>query len=216
VTFVERFAEVVTPNPGGSDDPLGESVLDVEQPWLRVFEPRDVRLVIGRGQDPHRELQIPAAQADGVPVHRRVCGGGAVVLAPGMVVVALRLPRADRFPDAWLEHIGSVLASGLSDLTRSVVVRGHGDLALAGDVGQEGAERKILGSSLRLSGRWCYYLASLLLADHSHLMRRYLSTPSREPRYRGGRDHESFCTWLAMKPVEVIGRLEEVCRAAFT
>ncbi|MDA3960592.1 MAG: hypothetical protein PF961_07360, partial [Planctomycetota bacterium] len=70
--FTERWPEIVTPQPGGSDDPLGESVLDPVNPWCRVFEPRDVRLVIGRHQDPERELIVAQAQADGVPIHRRV------------------------------------------------------------------------------------------------------------------------------------------------
>ena len=77
--FHEPFPTIVAPQPGGLFDPLGESVLDLDQPWLRVFEPRDVRLVLGRNQDPHRELIVAQAQADDVPIHRRVAGGGAVV-----------------------------------------------------------------------------------------------------------------------------------------
>lgn len=211
MTFTERFPDVVTPNPGGPLDPLGESVLDESQPWLRCFDPVDTRLVIGRGQDPHRELRVDHARADGVPIHRRVCGGGAVVLAPGMLVIALRLPRGDRFPDAWLQHLGGVLAEGLSSPEHPVLVRGHGDLAIA----TEGGERKVLGSSLRLTGPWCIYLASLLLSDQRSRMDRYLASPSREPDYRKGRGHGEFCAWLDLAPDLAQERIETACKRAF-
>ena len=89
--FIEPHPDLVEPNPGGADDPLCESVLDPLSPWLRLHEPHDVRLVIGRHQDPERELQTGVARADRIPIHRRVSGGGAVVLAPGMLLIALRL-----------------------------------------------------------------------------------------------------------------------------
>lgn len=213
--FEEHFPAIVTPNPGGPLDPLGESVLDPAQPWLRVFEPADMRAVIGRGQDPTVELQIAALSADRIPVHRRVCGGGAVMLAPGMLVVALRLPRGDRFPDAWLAHIAEVLAPAVAMATGTTVVpRGHGDLAL-----REGdQERKILGASLRLTGSWCIYLGVLLIADAVPLMERYLAHPSREPEYRAGRGHGVFCTYLGRFGVEAghVGqKIEAACRDAF-
>ena len=69
MTFIELRPDVISPNPGGVADPLGESILDVSQPWLRVFEPQDVRVVIGRHQDPARELLIENAQADHRPIH---------------------------------------------------------------------------------------------------------------------------------------------------
>lgn len=213
--FEERFPAIVTPNPGGPLDPLGESVLDSGLPWLRVFEPADVRAVIGRGQDPTVELQVAALNADRVPVHRRVCGGGAVILAPGMLVVALRVPREDRFPDAWLAHIADVLAPAVATATGAdVVARGHGDLAV-----REGDhERKVLGASLRLTGPWCIYLGVLLVADACPLMERYLAHPSREPGYRAGRGHAAFCTHLNRFGIEVAGLAPVVtaaCMRAF-
>lgn len=192
--FTERWPEIVVPNPGGVDDPLGESVLDHDQSWLRVFEPRDLRLVIGRHQDPERELLVAAAQADGVPIHRRVCGGGAVVLAPGMVVVALRLPRAAEMDaNCYFGRINAALipaVAGVAGVEPSC--RGHGDLAVV----EDGHERKILGASLRQTSRGVYYLGVLLVADVVAQMERYLAAPSREPEYRAGRGHGAFCTHL--------------------
>lgn len=212
--FTERWPEIVSPNPGGPEDPLGESVLDPALPWLRVFQPREVRLVIGRHQDPERELLLDAARVDGVPVHRRVCGGGAVVLAPGMSVVALRLPRQGQLdPDCVFARINGALIPAVEEVAGiAPTCRGHGDLAFL----QDGAWRKILGASLRQTSRGIYYLGVLLVDDAVALMERYLAAPSREPDYRAGRGHAAFCTHLSAHGVrlaDLLVALERHCRA---
>lgn len=210
--FIEPFPDLVVPNPGGSRDPLGESVLDRQEPWLRLFEPRDVRVVLGRNQDPHRELRVDQVRADGVPIHRRVAGGGAVVLAPGMLVVAMRLQPAAVAPDQVFALVNQALVPGVEAvLGRPVAVRGHGDLA----IGDAGHERKILGASLRQTSRYAVYLGVILVADGVPLMERYLALPSREPDYRGGRGHRDFCTHLGDAGVTVpalADALERSCR----
>lgn len=193
--FSEPRPDVITPNPGGPDDPLGESMLDPSEPWLRVYEPRDVRLVIGRHQDPARELLIEHAQADGVPMHRRVSGGGAVVLAPGMVVVAARLVNAELGTTCYLDRMNTALAPAVRSVCGvAPVCRGHGDLAMTG---ADGVERKVLGASLRQTSKLVYYLGVFLVQDAVPLMQRYLASPSRQPEYRAGRGHEAFCTHLS-------------------
>jgi lipoate-protein ligase A len=211
--FVEPRPDLVVPNPGGPADPLGESILDESQPWLRVFEPRDRRIVIGRGQDPAREVVVDAARADAVPIHRRVAGGGAVVLAPGMVVVAIRLAN-DRFgTDIWFERINAALIPAVAAACgAAVATRGHGDLAIAGG---DGVPRKVLGASLRQTARWIYYLGALLVDDAVPLMERYLASPSRRPDYRGDRDHRGFCAALGAYGAGVaalIAAVEAECR----
>lgn len=211
--FIEPHPDLVQPNPGGSDDPLGESVLNPEQPWLRVFEPGAVRLVLGRSQDPRRELLVDAAMADGVPIHRRICGGGAVVLAPGMAVVAIRLRNSGLATNAWFDLVNAALASAVAAVAGvTPTTRGHGDLAIS-DEG--GVERKILGASLRQTSRLVVYLGVLLVADAVPLMERYLAAPSREPDYRGGRGHRAFCDSLSRLGVTgsaLLPALERECR----
>jgi lipoate-protein ligase A len=189
--FEEPRPDLIAPNPGGADDPLGESVLDPTWPWLRVFEPRDVRLVIGRHQDPERELDCARARADGVPIHRRVAGGGAVVLAPGMVVVAARLKRDHLGTTSYLERVNHALVPAIAATCGvAAFARGLGDLAVPGP---DGHPRKVLGCSLRQTAGIAVYLGCLLVDDAAALMERYLRSPSREPEYRGGRDHRAFC-----------------------
>lgn len=193
--FIEPRPDLIASNPGGVDDPLGESVLDPANFWLRVYEPGDVRLVIGRHQDPARELLTAHAQADHVPMHRRISGGGAVVLAPGMVVVALRL-RNDEFGTAChLDRVNAALVPAVASVCGTVpVCRGHGDLVM---IGSDGVQRKVLGASLRQTAKLVLYLGVFLVDDAVPLMERYLAAPSREPDYRAGRGHGAFCTGLA-------------------
>ncbi len=194
MTFIEPHPDVVQPNPGGADDPLGESVLDAAAPWLRVFEPRDVRLVIGRGQDPGRELRLAQVAADRIPVHRRLSGGGTVVLAPGMVVVAMRLAPGAVDPTAYFAVVNQPLAAAVESVTglRPLTV-GHGDLALAAG---DQPPRKVLGASLRQTAALTLWLGVFLVDDAVPHMERWLAPPSREPDYRHGRGHRAFCTHL--------------------
>ena len=163
------------------------------RPPVRVFMPHDVRVVIGRGQDPEREIDIDRCRADGIPIHRRLSGGGAVVLAPGMVVVALRLPPGGHDADRIFGAVNAVLAPAVQDCCGVLPrCRGHGDLAVTD---RDGQERKILGASLRQNAQLAAYLGVFLVADAVPLMA-YLKHPSREPGYRAGRDHAAFCTHL--------------------
>ncbi len=215
--FVEPHPDVIAPNPGGADDPLGESVLDPAQPWLRVFEPTDVRLVIGRHQDPHRECLVAHARADGIPIHRRVAGGGAVVLAPGMVVVAIRLQHTQTGVDCYFGLVNDALrpavlaASGVE-----AACRGHGDLTIADG---DGARRKVLGASLRQTAKLVVYLGVFLVEAAAPLMDRYLAFPSRQPDYRGSRSHGEFCTALARHgttTASLLRAVERSCREHLT
>lgn len=212
--FEEPRPDLIVPNPGGPDDPLGESALDPAQPWLRVFEPRDVRVVIGRHQDPEREVLVDACRADGVPIHRRVAGGGTVVLAPGMAVVAIRLANTQTGTTCWFDLINQALVPAVASvLGAPPLCRGHGDLCLPHP---DGRPRKILGASQRQTARLVLYLGVFLVADAVPLMERYLRPPSREPDYRGGRDHRAFCTHLGAGGVAVpalVAALERECRS---
>jgi lipoate-protein ligase A len=212
--FVEPHPDFVQPQPGGPEDPLGESVLDPALPWLRVYEPKDLRLVLGRSQDPHKELNLSGVQAAQVPVHRRATGGGAVVLAPGMVVVALRLQRPGLPVDQCFDLVNDALVPAVAAVSGGVAPlrRGHGDLAM--DDGA-GPPRKILGASLRQTARLTAYLGVFLVADAVPLMEPLLAFPSRQPDYRGGRGHGAFCTHLGRWGVTVsalIKSLEVSCQ----
>ena len=199
--FIEPQPEFITANPVGAFDPLGESVLDPTQPWLRIFEPQDIRVVIGRHQDVTRECHIEACQADRIPLHRRVAGGGTVVLAPGMVVVCARLRHTQVGTSCYFGMMNEALIPGVASVAdQAPQCRGYGDLTIAST---DGVRLKILGASLRQTSRMVVYMGVMLVADAVSLMERYVAFPSREPDYRGGRGHRAFCTSLDRHGVTV-------------
>lgn len=175
---------------------LDEDLLaDVEAgcPWRhRVWEAGSPAVVLGRGTA-EREVHGDACAADRVPVLRRRGGGGAVVLAPGCVIVSLAA-TVERELDVgrYLDAIASFLAETLGRLSGlPLTPRGTGDVCLG--------ERKVLGSSLFRRRRLLFYQASLLHSLDLSLVDRYLAHPSREPEYRRGRTHGEFLTTLELQ-----------------
>ncbi|MGE5485695.1 MAG: biotin/lipoate A/B protein ligase family protein [Ignavibacteriales bacterium] len=159
--------------------------------FVETHEPRETCVVLGR-MTPVTDVNAGACMADGVAVYRRAGGGGAVVLAPGMLVITLCFP-IKTLPDvsALTSDIAGVAASSLDALALrrgAVAVQGLGDVCISG--------RKVLGSSLYLRRRMGLYQASLLVAESRDVICRYLFHPSREPEYRAGRPHSLFVTSL--------------------
>jgi lipoate-protein ligase A len=169
---------------------LLEEFLADRMPRLRLYEPSQPAAVLGASGKPERDLKLAALEADGVPVLSRRGGGGAVILAPGQVVLALVTEVASDFGNreyartfnAWI--VEALAALGVDDVEQ----RGISDLALHG--------RKVLGTSIYRSRRVLFYQASLLVANDVSLFARYLEHPHAEPGYRRGRGHDEFCTTL--------------------
>lgn len=172
------------------DEDLLERVQAGDPPQVRVWEPRAVAAVLGRSNRAAREVDLAACTRDGVPVLRRRGGGGAVVLAPGCLVASLTRPVIRPLAvGTHLEEAGEFLARAVLDASGVLLERrGTGDLC-AGD-------RKVAGSSAFCGRGVFFYQASLLVDPDLGLMDRYLPHPSREPAYRGGRDHGGFLTTL--------------------
>jgi lipoate-protein ligase A len=178
-------------------------------PRFRLYEPRETVAVLGASGKPERDLKLEALAADGVPWIRRRGGGGAVVLSPGQVVLALVTEVASDFGsreyaraiNEWfVEALGSLGIGGLEQ-------RGISDLALRG--------RKVLGTSIYRSRAVLFYQASLLVSNDVSLFDRYLEHPHAEPDYRQGRGHDAFCTTLRaeghdLAPDRVIAALAPV------
>lgn len=173
--------------------PLDEDLIpEVEHGgWgLRVWEPPTLAVVLGRSGVAEREARVANCGSDGVPILRRLGGGGAVVLAPGCLVISLakRVERALGL-GACLEVTVTILADALRDITGvPVVSQGTGDLCAR--------DRKLLGSSVFRRRHLFFYQASLLVSMNLRHVERYLRHPPREPRYRRARSHLEFLTTL--------------------
>jgi lipoate---protein ligase len=172
-------------NPEPLDEDLLAHVEAGAPHGLRTWEPASVSVVLGRGNSREREVRERACEEDAVPVLRRLGGGGAVVLAPGCLVVSVAKVVEREFDASYLLKAAALLGSCLEAVTGlAPVLRGTGDLCLG--------DRKVLGSSLYRRRRLLFYQASLLVCADLSLFDRYLKHPSREPEYRRGRSHGDF------------------------
>ena len=159
----------------------------------RSWEPDRVAVILGRGNLAALEVAEQACHADHVPVLRRRGGGGAVVLAPGMLVISCAKTVQHQFYiKEYFGQINAYLIEALQSLgIRHLRQQGHSDLCIR--------DRKILGASMYRSKNLLFYTAALLVSNDLTLIPRYLKHPSQEPEYRRGRPHLEFLTTLALE-----------------
>ncbi len=192
------------------DEDLLAAVLADGRPRLRVVPWDRFEIVVGRGGNPAREVDLAAAAAAGIPVLRRRGGGCAVLLDPGNVVVSLVMPLAGvgRVTTAF-RAITRWLAAGLAAAgCPGVAGRGVSDLVLG--------DRKVGGSCIYRTRGLLYYSTTLLVAPDLAMVERCLPHPPREPAYRAGRSHREFMGRLVCagdpSPADLADRLRRHLR----
>ena len=176
-------------------DPTGERLLDrAQRPW-EVWVPDSPAIVLGNSQLAEKEIDVAAVLRDGIPVHKRISGGGAVLLSPGCVCIALRFRKNKTLAihDYFAMGSQAIVEAVKDKLGLALFLRGTSDLACGGAEG----ERKVAGSALYMPRDFVLYLVSILVAPDLDQISRYLSHPSKEPDYRSGRSHGDFLTGLA-------------------
>jgi len=201
----------------GPSDPRGNVALDarlfvdVEEgngdETLRFWEARRPAVVVGRFGRIDREVDEGACRADGVPIVRRISGGGAVVIGPGCLNYALvlsldrrpELRDVDRSYDLILGRVAAAL--GIAGVRRA----GASDLAIG--------DRKLGGSAQRRGRCALLHHGTVLYGFDVRAMERYLKPPPRQPAYRANRPHGAFVTNVPIEPHLVTTALT-VCLAA--
>ena len=177
--------------------------------WFWV--PRQLLVVLGYGNSARQEVNLEACQADGVPIYRRVSGGGTVLQMPGCLnySLVLRVPPAGPLTTITgaNQFIMQRHAEALSRVVgRPVEVKGITDLAVEG--------RKCAGNAQRRYQQVLLFHGVFLLEAPIELMERYLRFPSRVPDYRHGRRHVDFVANLQVKAETVMAALREAWQAA--
>jgi lipoate-protein ligase A len=168
---------------------------------LRLWESPTWAVIVGKSNVIETEVNVAACQADGVPILRRISGGGAVVIGPGCLCYSLGLPIGESHRRLGVSivtaDIMQRLAAALSDDVHPLEVHGVSDLVLAG--------RKVSGNSQRWLRRAVLHHGTVLYDFDLPRVARYLRFPSRQPEYRGSRGHAEFVANLPL-PRDVIAQ----------
>ena len=170
------------------EEPLGESILDLKEAPVRVWQPKSTIVVLGRSQKAEKEIELDATKEDAIPIFKRHGGGGCVVLDENCVCIALRYNRENKNLNItdFLRHSSLGIQLFLKETySLEVEIKENYDLVLE--------DRKFLGCSLYMPRGLCLYYAVLLI-DRKAMAKisRYLSMPSKEPKHRGSRSHDDF------------------------
>ncbi len=167
---------------------LAEVDADRARGLLRFWELDNYGVVLGRSNRAETEADVEACRREGVPIHRRSSGGGAVVIGPGCLAYSLVIPLTDEHRALGVASLTKRLmeriALGLQSSLPNAVACGTSDLAADGF--------KFSGNAQRWLSRTFLHHGTILYDFDLSRIDRYLRTPSRQPDYRDGRDHSAF------------------------
>ena len=190
---------------------------------LRIWEPKEPIVVLGRSCKANDEIDIPYCRREKIPVFRRASGGGTIVAGPGCLMYSIiisyqrdsRLRKINNAHQFVLEQIGGALRNAGAEST----IEGHSDLTvennnpLTSQIGssamstkdsqnligeQQSDRRKFSGNAMRCKRHHFLYHGTILFNFDLSLITRTLKMPPRQPEYRGGRTHDDFVTNLAV------------------
>ncbi len=146
---------------------------------LRLWEPRQTMVVVGRSSRIAAEVRTDACRELGIPVLRRPSGGAAIVTGPGCLMYALvlsyRLRPELRALSRTHQWVLGTLAAALETHVPGVRCCGTSDLAIDG--------RKFSGNSARCRRGHLLYHGTLLYDFPLRLVGRCLNMPPRTPDY---------------------------------
>ncbi|MDH4084837.1 MAG: lipoate--protein ligase family protein [Nitrospira sp.] len=157
-------------------------------PVLRFWESDRHFVVLGRASRLADDVDLAACHEDGLPLLRRVSGGGTVLQGPGCLSYALVLPLN------WHPALANIrttnrfilerMATALRRWEPTTAFRGISDLAIG--------DKKISGNAQRRTGKVLLFHGTILHGMRTDLVARYLTHPVRQPDYRLDRSHQAF------------------------
>jgi len=199
-----RYLDLTLPIPA-QNLALDEALLDEAEhaaspmETLRLWEPRQPMVVVGRSSRIDTEVRGEACRQRGIPILRRSSGGTAIVTGPGCLMYALVLSYQLRPMLRMIDHahrfVLDTMASALRPLAPEVLRRGISDLAMG--------EVKFSGNSVRCKRDYLLYHGTLLYNFPLDLIDACLKMPPRRPDYRKDRLHETFVANLPLPCAEI-------------
>jgi lipoate-protein ligase A len=190
-----RLLDLTLPTPA-ENLALDEALLDAAEvdssrgEVLRLWEPSEHFVVVGRSSEIDLEVDCQACRRRGVPICRRSSGGAAIVAGPGCLMygVVLSYERRPelRMLDQAHAFVLSRMAGALQSLGLAATHCGTSDVAID--------NRKVSGNSVRCKRDHFLYHGTLLYDFDLPLVSDLLRQPPRQPEYRAARPHGEFVT----------------------
>jgi lipoate-protein ligase A len=175
-------------------NPAMENEFAIDRDVLRLWEPKQLMVVVGNSSRLEDEVELNACARTGVPVLRRPSGGAAIVTGPGCLMYSLVLSYSNRPQLKSIEQahrfVLETIAAALRPLVPCIRRAGISDLAM-GDF-------KFSGNSLRCKRGHLMYHGTLLQKFSLHRIGELLKMPPREPEYRQRRRHGDFVANLPL------------------
>lgn len=175
---------------------------------LILWDASEPAVVLPVRGDPDAWANAAACAARGVPLLRRESGGGAVVVGPGCLNVALVLSLerrpwlhdVERSYEWLLRRLSGALSGGA--LAGGAIAVHSTDLAIGGRKFAGHAQRRVRGALLH---------HGVVLHDFPlHLIDALLPEPPRRPAWRGNRTHREFLTNAPLAREEIVRRLRRL------
>ncbi len=174
---------------------------------LRFWEPRTLFVVVGYSGRVAAEVHLERCRREGVPVLRRVTGGGTVLQGPGCLDYTLVVPHRS---DAALGTITATNTFVMERIRSAVAGRCPGaEVRKDGDTDITVDGRKVAGSAHRRGTSHVLFHGVFLLEFDLAAMDRYLPMPPKQPDYRRDRAHHEFVQNLAIPAFELKRAISE-------
>lgn len=159
-----------------------------ELEFLRIWEPVETFVVLGRSSRVAEEVDLAACHERGIPVFRRCSGGASIVTGPGCLMYAVVLsyekrPQLHMISEAH-RFVLETLVDGLQAVVPEVRYQGTSDLTIG--------NCKFSGNSLRCKKSHLLYHGTLMYDFPVDTVSACLRSPPRQPEYRDGREHAEF------------------------
>lgn len=127
-------------------------------------------VVIGKNQNPWKEVNIPILNSLGIPLLRRKSGGGTVVHDLGNVNYSFMTTKAQFNRFTFVELIKRAV-NGSGKSPKSLDINERGDIVTT----SEGNDYKVSGSAYKLSKGKSYHHGTMLLRSKLEVLRQILS-----------------------------------------
>lgn len=174
---------------------------------LRLWEPDEHFVVLGRSSDSAVEVNLAACRAKKIPVLRRASGGGTILTGPGCLMYAVILSYDEHPETKSISHahqfVLNRIAAGLAPFVPGITLAGTSDLAFHSTSGLQ----KFSGNALRAKRTHFLYHGTLLYNFDLELVATVLAQQTREPQYRAARTHREFIANLPLNREQIIAAL---------